>query len=658
MPTRGAAAGRVGWTARRHDQDLPQPRRLRARPPGRGGGAPPYHQSAAGGRRHGMRPVVTVLFRQESVRQSNGSWKALCPAHEDREPSLSVTEGDDGRALLKCFAGCKNPEIVGALDLDMGDLFVQRNGHRKNLFQTPRKRMQPCNLANYAKLKGLPLEFLEKLGLSDRKHQNRSSLHIPATTESRQEGAVRFRIGLEKPEEGDDRFRWRTGSKAMLYGLWRLETIRKAGWVVLVEGESDTHTLWYHGIPALGIPGVDTWKEAWGDHLKGIERIYAVIEPDQGGATLKDKLSASSIRDRLHLVDLQEFKDASELHVADPELFKQRFTEALKSATPWAEVERQETRAAARKAWAECEGLVLVPNILERFAEDLSRSGVVGESRLAKLLYLAVRRPGVMVALRDDLRLALDRVSFAEKLGIVPDPWQENLLRSTSDRVLLNCARQSGKSLMSAVIALHQALYHPGSLVLILAPAERQAKETFSKVARMYAIIGERVAPDSYRKLGMELKNRSRIEALPGTEKTIRGFSGVDLLILDEAARVADELYFAVRPMLAVSGGALMMLSTPAGRRGVFFEEWTGHAAWERYEVPAAEIPRISEEFLQEERASLPARIFRQEYECSFEDVDDQVFGYELIARAITPEVAPLFAGAAPAGPSRGCLDK
>jgi hypothetical protein len=110
---------------------------------------------------------------------------------------------------------------------------------------------------------------------------------------------------------------------------------------------------------------------------------------------------------------------------------------------------------------------------------------------------------------------------------------------------------------------------------------------------------------------------------------------------------VDDALYFSVRPMLAVSGGALMMLSTPYGKRGVFFEEWTNGAGWERYRVTASEVPRISEAFLEEERRSLPARIFRQEYECSFEDVDDQVFGYELVEGAITPDVAPLF-GAGP----------
>jgi hypothetical protein len=158
----------------------------------------------------------------------------------------------------------------------------------------------------------------------------------------------------------------------------------------LVEGESDCHTLWYHKIPTLGIPGVETWKEQWAEHLEAIERVYVVIEPDEGGQTLKEKLSASSIRDRLHLVDLGEFKDASGLYLADRENFKDRFTVTLKQATPYTEFKRAETEVTARKAWAECEDLVLVPNILERFAEDLARSGVVGESKLAKLLYLAV----------------------------------------------------------------------------------------------------------------------------------------------------------------------------------------------------------------------------------------------------------------------------
>jgi hypothetical protein len=252
-----------------------------------------------------------------------------------------------------------------------------------------------------------------------------------------------------------------------------------------------------------------------------------------------------------------------------------------------------------------------------------------------------------MVSLADDLKLALDRVSFARALGLEPDPWQEDLLRSTSDRVLLNCCRQSGKSTMSGVIALHRALYHPGSLILCLAPALRQSQELFGKIASFYRDLGRPVSPVGERKLSLELENGSRIVTLPGTDKTIRGFSGVSLLIVDEASRVADELYFAVRPMLAVSGGALMMLTTPYGKRGVFFEEWTSgaSAAWERYEVPAAECPRIRPEFLEEERNALPGWVYRQEYECSFEETEDQVFTTEMVERAVTSEVTPLFGG-------------
>jgi hypothetical protein len=100
-----------------------------------------------------------------------------------------------------------------------------------------------------------------------------------------------------------------------------------------------------------------------------------------------------------------------------------------------------------------------------------------------------------------------------------------------------------------------------------------------------------------------------------------------------------------VRPMLAVSGGRLLMLSTPFGKRGVFYEEWTGGGAWERYMVTAAKCPRIPAPFLEEERATLGQWWFAQEYECRFMDTVDQVFATEVVEKAITDEVAPLFRG-------------
>jgi hypothetical protein len=248
-----------------------------------------------------------------------------------------------------------------------------------------------------------------------------------------------------------------------------------------------------------------------------------------------------------------------------------------------------------------------------------------------------------MLEARDDIRLALDKVAFAKELGIRPDGWQEDLLCSHSERILLNCSRQSGKSTMSALIALHRALYHPDSLILCLAPALRQSQELFSKIAGFYRALGRPVPPQGERRLSLELENGSRIITLPGTEKTIRGFSGAALLIVDEAARVDDGLYYAVRPMLAVSGGALMMLSTPAGQRGVFFEEWTSGEGWERYEVRVEDVPRISPEFIEQERQALPRRVFDQEYRCKFVEIEDAVFSLEDVDRAITDDVAPLF---------------
>jgi hypothetical protein len=178
---------------------------------------------------------------------------------------------------------------------------------------------------------------------------------------------------------------------------------------------------------------------------------------------------------------------------------------------------------------------------------------------------------------------------------------------------------------------------------LCLAPALRQSQELFAKIGGFYRDLGRPVAPQGERKLSLELENGSRIITLPGSEKTIRGYSGAALLLVDEASRVDDGLYYAIRPMLAVSGGSLMMLSTPFGKRGVFFEEWTNGIGWERYEVPASQCPRISEAFLEEERHSLPRRVYRQEYECSFEETDDQVFSFEDVAAAISKDVTPLF---------------
>jgi hypothetical protein len=246
--------------------------------------------------------------------------------------------------------------------------------------------------------------------------------------------------------------------------------------------------------------------------------------------------------------------------------------------------------------------------------------------------------------LATELRCALDAVAFAEeRLNFQPDQWQSNVMCSPAKRVLLNCSRQAGKSTTTAIIGLHRALYHPRSLVLLVSPSLRQSRELFGKVQDFLKALDTKPHLGEDNRLSMALDNGSRVVALPGDSDTIRGFSAPSLIIEDEAGYVDDGLYRAIRPMLAVSGGRLILLSTPNGRRGHFFESWQGEEDWQRIEVPATECPRIDPAFLETEKAALGETWWSQEYGCRFIQTVDAVFRYEDIQRALSDEVKPLF---------------
>ena len=243
------------------------------------------------------------------------------------------------------------------------------------------------------------------------------------------------------------------------------------------------------------------------------------------------------------------------------------------------------------------------------------------------------------VAVADDLALALDPVLLAERAGLDPDPWQAEVLRSDARRMLLNCSRQSGKSTITALLAAHVSIYRAPSLVLLLSPSLRQSQELFRKVTHVYGALKRPVKPSSESALRLELENGSRIVSLPGKEGTVRGYSGVDLLVIDEAARVPGDLYLAVRPMLAVSGGRLAALSTPWGTRGWWHDAWVSSEPWERWRVPATDCPRVPAAFLEEERRTLGEFWFAQEYMCEFREAHAQAFRRADVERAVTKEV-------------------
>src|SRR3984893_4818019 len=217
-------------------------------------------------------------------------------------------------------------------------------------------------------------------------------------------------------------------------------------------------------------------------------------------------------------------------------------------------------------------------------------------------------------------------VQVMRRLGLEPDPWQVEVLEAGHPRLLLNCCRQAGKSTAVALLGLVEALWVPATRVLLVSRSLRQSAELFRIVTDFYRRLG---SPLRERQTAEELvlSNLSRVVCLPCKEETIRGFSRISLLIIDEAARVPDDLYRAVRPMLAGSKARLICLSTPYGKRGFFHQAWAhGGADWARIEVPAERIGRITPEFLAGERRAIGASWFRQEYGCSFESLEGLVY--------------------------------
>jgi hypothetical protein len=241
-----------------------------------------------------------------------------------------------------------------------------------------------------------------------------------------------------------------------------------------------------------------------------------------------------------------------------------------------------------------------------------------------------------------DLARALDPALLMSVCGLDPDPWQADFLRARPQRALLLASRQAGKSTVTAACALHEALYRPPSTILLLSPAQRQSAELLARVRSLVAMMPIAPPIDSEGALSVRFANGSRVLSLPGTEATVRGFTA-DLLVIDEAARVDDGLVAAVRPMLAVTGGRLVALSTPWGRRGWFWHAWSGSEPWHRVSVAAGMVPRISTEFLEEERRSLPAHVFASEYLCEFTDSVTGVFRSEDVLAALDDDLVPVF---------------
>jgi hypothetical protein len=238
-------------------------------------------------------------------------------------------------------------------------------------------------------------------------------------------------------------------------------------------------------------------------------------------------------------------------------------------------------------------------------------------------------------------------------LGFDCDDIQAQFVNSEDSDIIINCTRQWGKTTTAGIKAAHKARFKAESEILVVSATQRQAAILEAKAQwaltraaqKFQPIHGKEYevmeydpedGPQIVRRsvLSLELSNGSRIISTPASEDSIRGYSP-SMIIVDEDSRVPDALYDALRPMRAAHPCQLVLQSTPNGKRGHFFREWTGtDAAWTRFAVPADQCPRISAEFLARERTKMTSdAMYRQEYYCEFIDLAGSLFTQDMIAQ-------------------------
>jgi len=245
---------------------------------------------------------ILSQFPGEHRRKSKTDTDVICPVHDDHNPSLGADLRHNGAGLkvaLHCRSqGCEYSEILRAVGLTDGDLKLQ---------QRNAAMAYGCTLEAYAVSKNLPLEFLttDDVALEDgtcyveEVGNEVPAVEIPYADRDGELLTNRYRITVG----GDDKFRWEKGTTTTLYGLHKLEEAEKVGYVLLVEGESDCHVAWYRGLPAVGVPGVDNWRDGWAKHLGGIPKIFVVVEPDEAGKKLwRSLVGCNALAGRLRKV--------------------------------------------------------------------------------------------------------------------------------------------------------------------------------------------------------------------------------------------------------------------------------------------------------------------------------------------------------------------
>ncbi len=228
-----------------------------------------------------------------------------------------------------------------------------------------------------------------------------------------------------------------------------------------------------------------------------------------------------------------------------------------------------------------------------------------------------------------------DPVEFAVSVGLDPDPWQAEVLTSDHPRKALCCGRQVGKTTAIGLLVAHRAITVASSEILIVAPAERQAKRLFRVAKHFWRKAGEPHGAASDALTRLELRNGSTIEALPAVENTTRGASST-LLVIEEAAFFPTPAYHQLTGSTVRTEGDEIMLSTAGFKSGFFYETWASDEDWHRVQIRSDEMPEhISPEQLERRRQRMPKEFFEADYLCKFLETTGGLFGDDDISRAL-----------------------
>lgn len=217
-------------------------------------------------------PILSALEIKGPVRRQGKGFLAHCPnpVHADQHPSFVLFPWGGGRCYSQCGRYWSASEIAELIGIRPIEEFSRRE------ITIPEMAIA-CNV---------PVEFLRNLGWKEVRRKNQQCISIPYSLEDGSVVATRIRASLDGP----NRFFWDKGAKISPYGLSRLSVARQAGYIVLVEGETDTVILWHRDIPALGIPGVATWRSEWASYVTDIPKVYIWQEPDKGGDSFIERI--------------------------------------------------------------------------------------------------------------------------------------------------------------------------------------------------------------------------------------------------------------------------------------------------------------------------------------------------------------------------------